>query len=410
MLTSDVLPALRPIEVVPVRDGENETYLLRDAQQLSDRAVTVTRPVLFVLQYLDGQTQVATLQELWREAADGEELPLDALAQIVAELDDLYLLANDRSRARQEELRQAFLALPVRPHRFGEAGPQIAEMLAASYEAAGLPPPAAIANEADDLALLVAPHIDYARGGSTWAQAYALAKRRFAGDVAIVLGVQHQMHSQAAALTRKNYDTPFGEAPTDRALVDEIAAALPFDAFADEVTHRDEHSIELAAVALKHAFGDRCPAIVPVLCGSIEDFLRVGAPPTSDPNLAALQSALRRIVERLGRRALVVASVDFAHIGPQFGAPMPVTAPDLDDCLAQDRRLLELIGEGDAEGFFRFLAREGNARNVCGAAALYHALSIVTADGAVEPFLHHWLAEEGVGAVTFAAGGLLRRA
>ncbi len=409
MNLSDILPPLRHFEVIPVSDGGQETYLLRDPQSFADHMLTVSRPVLFCLQFFDGRSQVATLAEAWRDATGGNELPVERLDRIVAELDGVYLLANERSRAHEADLRAQFAAQSTRMHRFGDAGAQVAAALAACYDAAGLPPAASIANESNDLAFLMAPHIDYPRGGAAWGLAYDAARRRFAGEVVVVLGVNHQPHATAVALTRKNFLTPLGEVDTDVALVDEIAAALPFDGFADEFCHRDEHSVELAALALRHAFGDGCPKIVPVLCGSVEEFVQQQVYPRASTHIAAFQDVLRQIVAREGQRLLVLASVDLSHIGPQFGAAEPVSETEFESSLAADRELLAIVGRGDADGFFGAIAADQNARHVCGVAPIHHALACVDGGEALPAGAYGWRAADGSGAVTFGVGGLLRK-
>jgi MEMO1 family protein len=404
MKDSDLLPKLRHIEVVPLDQDGQETFLLRDPQQLSEQALTVSHPVLFCLQFFDGATQLATLAAMWEKATEGAPLPIEQVEMIVAELDRCFLLENEAMAERLNEVVAEFAALPLRPTRFADGA-----ALDACYREAMLPAPKFIPAETNDLAVLVAPHIDFVRGGAAWAEAYALAKRRFSGDVVVILGVNHQPHGTPVALTRKTFQTPFGDVETAVELVDEISAALPFDAFADEFSHRDEHSIELAAIALKHAYGDACPKIVPILCGSLEEFIGRQIPPTEAQVIVAVHEALRAMIERLGDRVLMLASVDLAHIGPQFGAPMPIVDEEMEQSLSRDRHLLEEVVKGNAAGFFGMLTAEGNARNVCGAAPIYHALTTVPVGAsAAEASLHFWRADDDTGAVSFAAVGLLR--
>ena len=192
MKPSDMLPALRHIEVLPLSDDEQQTFLLRDPQQLSERSLSVTSPVLFCLQCFDGATQVATLIELWRDASEGQPLPLDQLATLVQEMDDAFLLRNERSEQRVEEVRQEFAAAAVRTTRYDGADENVTAMLDAAYQQAGLPSPAGIAPEDNTLGLLIAPHIDYARGAVAWPLAYSQIKRHFAGDVVLLFGTNHQ--------------------------------------------------------------------------------------------------------------------------------------------------------------------------------------------------------------------------
>src|SRR5207248_3055928 len=73
----------------------------------------------------------------------------------------------------------------------------------------------------------------------------------------------------AVTLTRQRYDTPFGPLDTDHAVVDALAGALGEEsAFSEELHHRREHSIELAAVWAASLLGQTRPALVPILCGS----------------------------------------------------------------------------------------------------------------------------------------------
>ncbi len=413
MKLTDTLPALRHIEVLPL-DGEEgspqATFLLRDPQQLCDRSLSVTGPVLFCLQCFDGATQVATLAELWREASEGQELPLEQLEGMVRELDEVYLLHNDRAKARLQEVRQEFAAATVRSTHYGGESAAVAEILDGLYRQAETPNPAEIAAEDNDLGLLLAPHIDYARGQTAWPLAYRHLKRHFNGDVILLLGTNHQFHETPLALTRKVYRTPLGDVRTDVELVDRLAAALPFDAFADEFCHRDEHSIELAATALKHLYGDQCPAIVPVLCGSLDEFVAAGVDPETHPLVQQVREALRQLVAHVGPRLTVLASVDLAHIGPQFGDIDPVDDPTLEHSLARDSELMRAIATGNPQTFSSAILAERNTRHVCGVAAIYFGLSCQPVEGAIDSSLHYWKSEDGYGAVSFTAMALKRKA
>jgi hypothetical protein len=58
-------------------------------------------------------------------------------------------------------------------------------------------------------------------------------------------------------------------------------------------------------------------AVVPILTGSFHPFMVNGATPASDPTVAAVLDVLRAAMA--GRRTLIVASGDLAHVGPAFG-------------------------------------------------------------------------------------------
>ena len=112
--------------------------------------------------------------------------------------------------------------------------------------------------------LIVAPHVDYARGGPVYAWAYhALASATERPELVVIFGTDH-MGARPFALTKKHYDTPLGRLTTDVALVDALTERVrqsvgeraAQDLFADEHHHRTEHSIELSANWLRHIFGN----------------------------------------------------------------------------------------------------------------------------------------------------------
>src|SRR5262249_41466862 len=154
-----------------------------------------------------------------------------------------------------------------------------------------------------------------------------------------VCGTDHNGNDHPFTLTRKDYETPLGAVPTDVALVDEIEARVGAETlFADELHHRSEHSIEFQAVWLRRAYGAAPPPVLPVLCGSRpprprRPFLCGRSPPAAArgerpaaaPRAAGFLEALAR--GTAGRRVLVVAGADLAHVGPRFGDG-PMLAPD----------------------------------------------------------------------------------
>jgi len=105
-----------------------------------------------------------------------------------------------------------------------------------------------------------------------------------------------------------------------RALVETLAEVLgPQNAFAEEVHHAHEHSIELAAVWLHFVRGGRPVALLPILCGSFGGFVAGERDPAMHEPFDAMLKALRASIG--SRRALVVAAADLAHVGPAFGDP-----------------------------------------------------------------------------------------
>jgi MEMO1 family protein len=309
----------------------------------------------------------------------------DDLAHVVARLDEALLLDNERSRAAQRDALAAYRSAPFRmPALAGHGYPAEPAELKVVLDAYLAPvqaerPPGTRAYRG-----LVSPHIDYQRGGPVYARAWhAAAAAAQEAEVVVILGTDHNGSAGAITPTRQSYATPYGILPTDQGAVDALAAALGEEAaFAEELHHRGEHSIELAAVWLHHLRGGRPCPLVPVLTGSFYRFVRgEDGPPADHPPLNRAVAALRSALA--GRRGLVVAAGDLAHIGPAFD-DRPVDLFRKAQLEVQDRALIEILCRGDAEGFFGAIRAEGDRRNVCGLPPIYLALRLL-AGAAGEP-------------------------
>jgi hypothetical protein len=226
---------------------------------------------------------------------------------------------------------------------------------------------------------LLSPHIDYPRGGSVYAQVWDRAADAVSqADLVIMFGTDH-FGGDPFTLTRQSYATPYGILPTATAIVDRLAAVIGEEAaFAGELRHRSEHSLELVAVWLHHLAGRRPIEVVPILVGGFHSYILNGHQPRQDPLLERVIAALREA--SAGRRVVVVASGDLAHVGPAFGGA-PLDAAARKALHAADQELIGQMAAGDADGFFGAIHRVRDRNNVCGVAPIYLTLRLL---GAVE--------------------------
>lgn len=238
--------------------------------------------------------------------------------------------------------------------------------------------------------LLVAPHIDYARGARGWAAAYRALST--SADLFVVLGTAHATPPRLFALTRRDHQTPLGPVQTDPAALQALVRALgAAEVLADEGAYEGEHSIELQLVALRHVV--RRPfTVLPVLCSAISHL--DDPAPATDRFLAALGRAVA------GRQVCFVASADLSHVGPQYGDPRPPTPAEAARLEARDRETLAFVEAGDAAGFHRDALRDDDRRRLCGLAPIYAALR---ASGTGARLLHYERWTDGVDSVSFAA-------
>src|SRR5690606_5365207 len=101
-----------------------------------------------------------------------------------------------------------------------------------------------------------------------------------------------------------------------------IQGDLSWNLLTDQVAHRGEHSIELSALFLRYLYPEAAISILPLLCNFLD---------RADVRVIAMIAALRRRLaasRQAGRKTMLIASVDFSHIGPQFGWKHPVSQGD----------------------------------------------------------------------------------
>ena len=382
-------PRLVAVEARPVHgDGGEARVEFRDPSGIVRSIAVLSLGGWWVAARLDGQR---TCAEIAAEArAQGSDLSPADVARLAAELSAAGLVEGEVHDRLLRGALDAYRSGPARaPSCAGGVYPGDPAALRALLDrhlANGAGP----AHDGP-VRLLVAPHIDYARGAAGYAMAYrALAATD--AELYVVFGTAHTTPVRLFTLTRKDYATPLGAVETDRRAVDGLAAALGEDeVLGDELAHRDEHSVELQMVWLRHVVRRPFTAI-PVLCSSISH-LRDPDPPT-----ARFLGALARAIA--GRRTCFVASADLAHVGPAYGDPRPPTPAELAALADRDRRTLAFVSSGDATGFHRDATDDDARRRLCGVAPIYAAMR---ASGASARLLHYGQWTDGTDSVSFAA-------
>ncbi len=402
-------PKLRALDLQPVLHKDQPSLWLRDPLQLSDKTLIVPEALVPLLALCDGTRENAAAVSASLTVRYGMEIPPDAVEPLLEALDAALLLDNghyEEARARAlADYRAAEFRPPVHAgHTYPEDPDELRQLLQ-GYAASGdgnEPPPATTEYRG-----LLSPHIDYERGGPIYARVWnrAAASAR-AADLAVIFGTDHYSGDGLVTLTRQNYATPFGVLPTALPVVEALAAAVGTEAaFAEELHHRTEHSIELAAVWLHHIRGGKACPVVPILCGSFGRFIEGGADSATDPSVRALVEALQRVTAV--SRVLVVIAGDLSHVGPAFGGE-PLDLGGRAQVRAADDELIDRMCAGDAEGFLAAIRRAGDRNNVCGVPPIYLALRMLGATQGEAVAYEHCAADEQ-GTSIVSAGGIVFR-
>lgn len=402
-------PKLRPLEAHPIVHQGQQSILLRDPLGLAPGQVVVPAAWGPLLALCDGTRDLPALRAALAVRA-GMLLSEENLAQVIRRLDEALLLEGERFEAARQAALQAYRAAPHRPPASAgtsyPADPQaLRPYLQGFVEGIG-PLDEALAQT--PWRGLISPHIDYARGGPVYARVWSLAAPSLRqADLVIIFGTDHQGAPGRLTLTAQHYATPFGVLPTDRDVVDALAEAMGAEeAFADELHHRVEHSVELAAVWLHYVLDGRPVPVVPILCGSFDRFVAGEEDVASHRAFAACVEVLRRVMAE--RRTVVVAAADLAHVGPAFGDPRPLDLQARAALQAADEALLATVTAGDAEAFFRTIQAEGDRRRICGLPPIYLALRLLEGAQGVQVGYDRCPADAQSGSWVSICGVLLR--
>ena len=248
----------------------------------------------------------------------------------------------------------------------------------------------------------LAPHIDFHRGGPTYAWAYREVIERSDADLFVILGTCHAGMPDPFAATLKAYDTPLGPAPIDRDFFDALERRCGGGLLASEAAHRTEHSIEFQVVMLRHLLGKRRPfTILPVLASYVHEAVWARTDPEADPRVPRFIDGLLETMAASGRKTCVIAGVDLAHVGPRFGDQEANTDDSLAAVAAADRSMLEAVVAGEPTSFYASVAHDGDRRRICGLSPIYTFLRVLP--GVRGRLIRYSQWPDPEGAVTFCA-------
>ncbi len=369
-------PKLRLIDTQPV-SYEGMTYLLlRDPLGLTEKTLLIPQPMIPALALCDGTHTISSLRAALTMRY-GLFLTKQRIEELLEALDNALLLENEHSQKARQAARDEFRKAPFRTAaNAGQSYPDNPQELSALLQ--GYIEQVDHKNQATKIPAngkvrgIVSPHIDYERGGPVYAQIWSeVAESVQAADLAIIFGTDHFSEGHPITLTRQNYATPFGVLPTDLQIVQQLSEVLGEEAaFAGELHHRREHSIELAAVWMHHIRKGRPIHMVPVLTGSLSRAGDQG----NKPDLDAFIQVLRQATQ--GRKVIVVAAGDLAHVGTAFDTPA-VDPGTLIHLKSADDELIQTMCSGDADGFMNAIQRVEDRNNVCGVSPIYLTLRLL---------------------------------
>ena len=185
---------------------------LFDPEGYVEARIILSPVAFFIATQLDGQNDVKDIQLAFARRAGGTILPSDGIRQLVAQLDEQGFLVSERFAAIQAEVRNTFAQSPARPaYAAGKSYPdepgELRAYLDEFFDADDGPAarPDAPGNGPPPRGL-IAPHIDFGRGGRAYAHAYGRLYATGKPRKAVIFGVAHKGGSTPFILTRKDFD------------------------------------------------------------------------------------------------------------------------------------------------------------------------------------------------------------
>lgn len=397
------IPRLRTdIDVIPTRYEGERALLIRDSLGLIKAPIILRGVALQVISLIDGKKAVQDIQLELIRLRGGVFVSKTDVEALLNRLDAAFLIDSDRYRQEKGRIAEEYARLKVREAFLaGKSYPGEPEKLRAYLEGlmeAG--DDSAEGFEGGEVIALVAPHIDLDVGKNIYAVAYKTLTASPPEKV-LLLGTGHSMQEHFFSLTEKDFSTPLGQVKTDRKWIKRLKKADAQLVSPHDFNHRSEHSLEFQLLFLQYLFGLEF-LLLPVLCGSFHGVLPEVSRPSEIRGMPDFLSVLKQYVEDKSSKTLIVAGVDFSHIGPKFGHRHAASSLLL-EAKEHDRLLLEAICQGDLDTFWSEVQNNGNRYNVCGFSALAVLMELLPGRKGHLLGYDFWMEEATQSAVSFAA-------
>lgn len=368
-MTADFIPRLRQdIEVIPTVYQGSAAYVIKDGLGLIPEPVIVQGSGLELMRFMDGKRNIQDIQLEFMRAHNNVYFSQEEITKYVSALDAAMILDSPRYQESKARIVAEYNQLDIREaHLAGKAYPteskELNSLLASILQQAEPLPDTIIP---DSIKALVAPHIDIELGRKVYANAYSAISRLTPRRI-VVLGTGHNLRDGFFALTSKDFLTPLGRVSTHKEWIQSLYTAGGDAVCADDMAHRSEHSLEFQLLFLQHLFGSDF-SLVPVLCGSFHQILMALHRPSENPGIKDFLQQLRNCVAD-DPSTLIVAGVDFSHVGPKFGHSQYASVL-LPETRQHDNRLMQAICQGDLTGFWGEVQQVEDKYNVCGLSAI----------------------------------------
>jgi AmmeMemoRadiSam system protein B len=192
----------------------------------------------------------------------GELIYREKIEEIIEQLDTQLLLDSDRFRKSIEKEKRNFRLAPIRDAALAgksyDPDPiTLRGQIERYFSAPDGPGQPRVENPSGELKGIIAPHIDFQRGGPCYAFAHKEVREGSNADLFVILGTAHCEMKNYFGLTLKDFRTPLGTVKTNKAFIETLSRTCRWNPFEDEYVHRREHSIESQLIFLQALYPDK---------------------------------------------------------------------------------------------------------------------------------------------------------
>ena len=374
-------PVLRNLQFSPVKEGEEQYVVLWDPSGLSKEKLVLPLNYFFIIQHFDGDHSLQAIGSLYLKRF-GEFLLPAKVEQLVVDLEAKLFLEGDRTEGAKEQARAAYRQAAVRPAAFAEKsyeadGALLKKQIDGFFSSKEGPDFKPSANKGKLIKGLVTPTYELKHAGPIYAWAYKELQEAQQPDVLVIIGTAHAGLEQPFALTDKDFETPLGIVPVDRAIVERLKVLVP-EYFSEDVAHLSEHAIEFQLPFVQTNTGaNTAVTIVPVLSSFSAMSLNDSSVRASVDRFLA---ALREAISVSGKTACVIAAGELAHLGMRYGDKAPPTDFSFHRSMQYDLEMLKFVEDLKPEEFAGYIQKEKDERRISGFSPIYCLLRLIQAE------------------------------
>jgi hypothetical protein len=372
-------PVLRNLQFSPIKQGEDQLFVLWDPSGLSKEKLVIPLNFFFIVQHFDGEHSIQDIGALYLKRF-GEFLLPSKVEQLVADLEQKLFLEGARTESARQQARLEYRRQAMRPAAFAgrsyEAdGAKLRKQVDGFFSSGEGPDFKPSENRGKLIKGLVAPTYELKQAGPVYAWGYKELQEGERPDVYVIIGTAHAGLENFFAVTDKDFETPLGVVKADRMILARLKGLVP-DYFDEDIAHQSEHAIEFQLPFLQTTVGKPF-SIVPVLSSFSAMSLKDSTVRTP---VDRFLTALRDTINASARSVCIIAAGELAHLGLRYGDSAPPTDFSFHRAMQRDLEMLKHVEELQPDAFAQFIQKEQDQRRISGFSPIYSLLRLIQAE------------------------------